>query len=105
MEGILDESLVPHYLYEVTFETAPNYDIATVHTSGTSGDPKPIALSTKALAKIDQGNDLPTDQGEPLVKTTLRHENVLCLLPCFHVSSPNLFLVSYDAEGFFRPAD
>lgn len=93
LERILDENPVPHYHYEVTFETAPNYDIVTFHTSGTSGDPKPIGMSTKAIAKWDQGNDLPIDQGAPLVKTTLRHENVLCLLPCFHVSFENLWLV------------
>ncbi len=44
-------------------------------------------MSTKAISEMDQGNDLPIGQGGPLVKTTLKHENVLCLLSCFHVSS------------------
>jgi hypothetical protein len=68
LESILDENPVPYYHYEVTFETAPNYDIVTVHTSGTSGtsgDPKAIVMSTKAIAKMDQRNDLPIDQGTP----------------------------------------
>jgi hypothetical protein len=59
LESIIDENTVPHYHHEVTFETAPNYEIVTVHTSRTSRDPKPIVMSTKAIAKMDQGNDLP----------------------------------------------
>jgi hypothetical protein len=62
---IVAEDYVLHYSYNVSFDTAPNYNIVTLHTSG---------------------NDLPIRQGEPLVKTTLSYENALCLLPCFHVS-------------------
>jgi hypothetical protein len=85
------EDSVPHCPYDVTFETAANYDIVAIHTSGTSGNPKPIGWNTRYLSKIDQGNDLPILQGAPLVKTTLWHENALCLLPCFHVRSHNCF--------------
>jgi hypothetical protein len=42
---------------------------------------------------MDQGNDLPIHQGVPAVKTTLWHENALCLLPCFHVGSPPVYLL------------
>jgi acyl-coenzyme A synthetase/AMP-(fatty) acid ligase len=88
--GILAEDPVPHYPYDMAFETAPNYDIVTLHTSGTSGNPKPIAWNTRWISKIDQGHHLPIHQGAPLFKTTLWHENAICLLPCFHVSPPLL---------------
>jgi hypothetical protein len=90
--SILAEDSVPHCPYDVTFETAANYDIVTIHTSGISGNPKLIGWNTRYLSKIDQGNDLPILQGAPLVKSTLWHENSLCLLPCFHVRSLQLFL-------------
>ena len=77
VSSILANESVPHYPYEATFETAANYNIVTLLTSGTSGHPKPIGWNTKYLCKIDQGNDLPIHQGEPLVKTTLWHENAL----------------------------
>jgi len=66
----------------VSFETAANYDIVTIHTLGTSGKLKPIGWNTKYLSKIDQGDDLPVHQGELLVRTTLSKENALGLLPC-----------------------
>jgi hypothetical protein len=93
LESILAEDPVPHYPYDMTFETAPNYNIVTLHTSGTSGNPKPIGWNKMFIAKMDRGNDLPIHQGAPLTKTTLWHEHALCLLPCFHVSALNLQVI------------
>jgi hypothetical protein len=92
LSSILAEDSVHRCPYDVTFETPANYNIVTIHTSGTSGNPKPIGWNTRYLSKIDQGNDLPIPQGAPLAKTILWHENSLSLLPCFHVRSPTLFL-------------
>ncbi|KAE9365218.1 putative NRPS-like enzyme [Stipitochalara longipes BDJ] len=101
--SILTVDYVPHYPYEVTFRTAANYDIVTIHTSGTSGNPKPVGWNTKYLSKIDQGNDLPIHQGVPLVKTTLSHENALCLLPCFHAGGLtfHIFAIIYEMTLVF----
>ena len=79
---ILAVDSVPHHSYDVSFETAANYDIVIIHASWTPGNPKPIGWNTKYLSKIDQGDDLPVHQGELLVRTTLSKENALGLLPC-----------------------
>ena len=90
LNEILAEDPVPHYPYNVTFDELPDDPVITLHTSGSSGNPKPIEWNKWAIAKIDQANDLPEDQGQSLTKTVCYHENKLCLLPCFHVSTSSL---------------
>ena len=90
LEIILAEDPAPHYPYDMIFETAPNYNIVTLHTSGTLGNSKPIGWNKCFIAKIDRGNDIPIHQGASLTKTILWHENAHCLLPRFHVSATHL---------------
>ena len=44
---------VPPYLYEKTFEEAAHDPIVIVHTSGTTGMPKPILWTHAIYATID----------------------------------------------------
>jgi hypothetical protein len=90
---ILAVDSVPHHSYDVSFETAANYDIVIIHASWTPGNPKPIGWNTKYLSKMNRGNDLPVHQGEPLVETTFSKENALGLLLFFHVSAAKFYLL------------
>ncbi|TVY80570.1 Non-canonical non-ribosomal peptide synthetase FUB8 [Lachnellula suecica] len=84
LEEILAEDLVAHYNYDETYETAGNDAIIHFHTSGSSGNPKPISWNKSVLCSLDAGNILPTNQGASLTKEFLGQQNLLTLLPCFH---------------------
>lgn len=85
LDEILSEDGVPHYAYEKTFDEVANTTHMVVHTSGSSGSPKPINWTVRSLCSLDSGWLLPTDQRPYLTRSFVRHQNVLLLLPCFHV--------------------
>ncbi|CZS91474.1 related to nonribosomal peptide synthetase MxcG (component of the myxochelin iron transport regulon) [Rhynchosporium graminicola] len=84
LDQLLAEDLVPHYEYNVSWEESTTAKFLTIHTSGSSGDPKPIPLGKSYLGGKDCANCLPEDQGEAAMKASFSKENVLALLPGFH---------------------
>jgi acyl-coenzyme A synthetase/AMP-(fatty) acid ligase len=73
LDDILAEDPVPHYEYNQTFESAPNEPFLHLHTSGLSGNPKPISGNKKYLASFDTAKLLPQDQGGSLTIEFLEH--------------------------------
>lgn len=87
LDEILAEDKVRHYTYEKTFEEEVSRTCIHVHTSGSSGDPKPINWNYKSFGGMDCEHFIPTNQGTYLTSSFLNQQNLLVLLPCFHVST------------------
>lgn len=87
---LLAEESVDHYAYDTPFEHVPNVPLWTLHSSGTSGDPKPINWNKSFISSLDYGHCPPPGQGATLLQTLTHHQNLLIVLPQFHVSLPPL---------------
>jgi acyl-coenzyme A synthetase/AMP-(fatty) acid ligase len=92
LNELLNEEVVPHYLYEKTFEQARLDPYLVLHTSGSTGLPKPIILNHAFIAAVDATlNTIPDmSAGRPtLKKSTDGTEPVRIFSPFapFHVIS------------------
>jgi acyl-coenzyme A synthetase/AMP-(fatty) acid ligase len=88
LDEVVAQDEVPHYALEKTFHEVADTIFLVLHTSGSSGNPKPINWTFRYTCSLDSGRLLPTDQGTYLTKSYVRHQNLLLLLPCFHVRMP-----------------
>ncbi|CZR62914.1 related to nonribosomal peptide synthetase MxcG (component of the myxochelin iron transport regulon) [Phialocephala subalpina] len=95
LDDILAGDAVPHFAFHEPLESAENSKVITLHTSGSSGNPKPIIYTHEMLRFWDAMTILPSDQGESISKVSLYHQNALSLLPCFHAGGLgyNMFAV------------
>lgn len=65
LEAWFPEEEVPHFPYEKTFEEAEWDPLCVLHTSGSTGLPKPIIVRQGLLACGDGMHNLPDLQGNP----------------------------------------
>ena len=87
-EWLAQES-VPHYPYEKSFEEAASDPFIVIHTSGSTGLPKPITLRHGGLATADAHHVMPTSNSyhsEVTLPSGERPPRVFASLPPFHVS-------------------
>ena len=85
----LAQEAVPHYPYEKSFEEAASDPFIVIHTSGSTGLPKPITLRHGGLATADAHHVMPPSnnyQAEVLLPSGERHPRIFASLPPFHVS-------------------
>lgn len=78
-----------HYPYEKTFEEAAHDPFIVIHTSGSTGLPKPIILRHGGLASVDSHHLMPSLHGyRPLANMKVANgtERMFATLPPFHVS-------------------
>ena len=97
-EWLAQES-VTHYPYEKTFEEAAHDPFVVIHTSGSTGLPKPITLYHGGLATADTHHVLPPSDGyDPaaFMPGDQGHTSVFASLPPFHVS------VSLEVQKLLR---
>lgn len=78
---------VPHFDYDKTFEEAQNDPLVVLHTSGTSGTPKPFVWTHGWAASFIQQNQLTPPEGFESASTWQQGHRLLNMLPWFHVSS------------------
>lgn len=86
----LAQEPVTHYPYEKSFEEAAHDPFIVIHTSGSTGLPKPITLYHGGLATPDTHHAMPPLDGyDPAVilPTGQDPTRVFVSLPPFHVSS------------------
>jgi acyl-coenzyme A synthetase/AMP-(fatty) acid ligase len=77
-ERWLSEEEVPHFPYNKTFEEAEWDRLVVLHTSGSTGIPKPIVCRQGMLAIGDAYHDLPDWQGtQPWVRKFSESERML----------------------------
>jgi acyl-CoA synthetase (AMP-forming)/AMP-acid ligase II len=83
---IADES--DHYPYNKTFDEAKNDTVLFLHTSGSTGNPKPIQINNAFLARVDCDSLIPVPPGKVLAASNLAKKKGLTYLgaPLFHIS-------------------
>jgi acyl-CoA synthetase (AMP-forming)/AMP-acid ligase II len=87
LEEFLDETLVPHYDYSESLETGGKQTLAIFHTSGSSGAPKPITWTQRAIMTSGLGKRLPPGNENRVSDVSFGPGMiVLCTFPLFHVS-------------------
>ena len=101
--GLLHDDFVEHYGYDKTFEEAAQDPFIIVHTSGSTGLPKPIILFHGGMAAMDSQHLVtPLDGNDVQIKANEGHARIFMGLPPFHVGlrSPNEFVLdrSYRAD-------
>lgn len=74
-EAWFPEEEVPHVPYEKTFEEAEWDPLCVLHTSGSTGLPKPIFVRQGMLACSDALYNLPDLQGNPFFFRTWAQSN------------------------------
>ncbi|KAL2062092.1 hypothetical protein VTL71DRAFT_6358 [Oculimacula yallundae] len=84
LDDLLHGDNVPHYKYETTWEESTTSKFLILHTSGSSGDPKPIGVGKYSFGGFDASNCLPTDQGRATILSSFGQQNLLTLFPGFH---------------------
>ena len=103
LNELLAEGSVAEYAYDKTFETTAHDPFIVIHTSGSTGLPKPITVRQGGLATIDAHRLLPPSNGyNPLVTITGGPLRAFTSLPPFHVSSSQFFTPSIAAYTMFR---
>ena len=113
LNELLDDEVVPQYPYEKTFEEARLDPYLALHTSGSTGLPKPIILNHAFVAAIDATlNLIPESSGNrPSWKRSIEHaEPVRIFMPFapFHVISASQMMawtVFGNTIYVFGPAD
>lgn len=84
----LNEGPATSYPYQKSFEEGALDPFVVIHTSGSTGLPKPITVRLGSLATIDAQNLLPPFEGyDPQIKYTEGHIRVFPGLPPYHVST------------------
>ncbi|KAL2292826.1 hypothetical protein FJTKL_07888 [Diaporthe vaccinii] len=107
LEVLLEVGTVPHYPYEKTFEEAEHDPYLILHTSGTTGHPKPVVWNHAFLATQDRHILLEEREGRKHC-LMLSHpgEDVRYIIPTspFHaISSGFAMCVSVFGKSVFLP--
>ncbi|MCJ1314533.1 hypothetical protein MMC25_008215 [Agyrium rufum] len=87
-EEFLDPEPVPQYTYAKTFEEASEEPFCVLHTSGSTGHPKPIFWKHSMLATLDATRLLPEAWGRPPWTTVFEEgDRFYSAFPFFHSAS------------------
>ena len=92
LNELLRGDFVEHYEYNKTFEEAAQDPFIVIHTSGSTGLPKPIVLYHGGVTQVDSQHLLSSLHGfEPQIRSPEASLRVFSSLPPFHVrpSSPS----------------
>ncbi|KAL8658299.1 MAG: hypothetical protein Q9226_001115 [Calogaya cf. arnoldii] len=93
----------PHYQYRKTFADARNDPFFVVHTSGTTGTPKPVVFSHDFAASFIQWSQLAPPPGFESQVSLCQSNRFFVTLPFFHLATDssnkagNLFATIFDA--------
>ncbi|EXK77739.1 hypothetical protein FOQG_17575 [Fusarium oxysporum f. sp. raphani 54005] len=91
---LLDATSSPHYPYTKTYDEAMGDTFCILHTSGTTGLPKPIYLSNGLLATMDAARILPPFEGDKGARpwATLYEKGDRLYSPCVLLHGPGIFM-------------
>lgn len=91
VDELLAEGSVAQYEYNKSFENAAHDPFIVIHTSGSTGLPKPITIRQGGLATVDAHHLMSPFNGyKPLVTVVGGLLRVFTSLPPFHVSERHI---------------
>ena len=88
LEHLLDETAVPHYAFQRGFKEAHSDPLVVMHTSGSTGLPKPVVSPQDAACTQDACNLVPPFHGKPYFYAWFAREcpRFYSSLPFFHAA-------------------
>lgn len=96
---LLDRQPVPSYAYNKTWETGKRDPCWVLHTSGSTGNPKPVFRFLDSAASIGANNLLPEVNGRPLLLHDYYGTRVYLTFPFFHVSHLSNACICMDSKA------
>ncbi|KAI7222280.1 acetyl-CoA synthetase-like protein [Hortaea werneckii] len=107
IETLLNPHPVQTFPYEADFRTCLNDAFIILHTSGSTGLPKPVEITHGLIATIDAQQLLPDVDGRHTAASELAHRSVYTALPPFHSAGFNFFSFSVfqSTQLVMGPAD
>jgi len=85
LKVLLDSKSSPPYKYEKTWESGRRDPVWVLHTSGSTGNPKPVFRFLDSVASIGANTLLPQINGRPLLLHDFFDTRVYLTFPFFHV--------------------
>ncbi|OIW22562.1 acetyl-CoA synthetase-like protein [Coniochaeta ligniaria NRRL 30616] len=86
LKHLLDSSSCPPYRYEKTWESGRRDPVWVLHTSGSTGNPKPVFRFLDSVASIGANTLLPEINGRPLLLHDFFGTRVYLTFPFFHAA-------------------
>ncbi|EFQ26791.1 thioester reductase domain-containing protein [Colletotrichum graminicola] len=94
-DGWLSDDEVPHFPYDKTFEEAKYDPVVVLHSSGSTGLPKPIAARVGMVAIADAFRDLQDFQGsETSLASAVLGSRLFLPMPLFHAAGCYMLLAA-----------
>lgn len=107
LDHFLDPGESPAFGFEKTFDQARYEPLVVLHTSGSSGIPKPVTVTHGSIATMDAYHLIPSRGERDVLGPSFKGTRMLMTFPMFHMASFTLLVglgVYYDVVGVLPPA-
>lgn len=91
LDELLHSEKARPFLYQQSYEEAAEQPFLVLHTSGSTGLPKPVTITHGLMACIDAQKLLPPVGGRHVTSLNYRGNHVYTALPPFHSAGVNFF--------------
>lgn len=107
LDELLSHEIVEPFPWELSFDEVANEPFVILHTSGSTGLPKPVSIPHGLIATIDAQQELPDIDGRSVTAREWADRSVYTALPPFHSAGINFFSYSIFqlTELVFGPSD
>lgn len=85
LEHWLDETPSEHFRDQRSFHELAEHPFIVLHTSGTTGLPKPVDITHGLVSTVDRYQDLSPVDNKEIWLQRVKNKRILCCLPPFHV--------------------